>query len=631
MSKLIAPATNWAARYHSLPWILPMCALFILGTPFLWPASITYTYDPAGRLIQADYGNGTGISYTYDSAGNLLRMEVGAIISPPAITSISQSAGPMNAEITISGHGFTAGGNTTVQFNGVAANILSISDTQIVVTVPNGAAAGFITVTNAAGTGTTPAAFTVTQPASQVALNVPAGASAVTSSVGPSNNGSAGYATLTVNSGSAPYGTAVFSYKQNGVVVSEVGVPSSPPTKSAKFFVDYRTTGPVAVYTGFAAVNQGTAAATLTLTLRDKDGNTLAAGATPLKSSEHIAKFLDQLAPGFQLPSGFVNDGLGSMEVSSDQPVSILALRLSTNQRGDSLLTSTPIADLSAPAVNTPIYFPQIADGGGYQTTLIFLNTSNAAETGVLQLYDNFGAPLPVRMTSGGAAAAQLPYSIPRNGFLRLVTDGSPAGVNAGWARLVPDSGTSTPVGAGVFSYTQNNILVTESGVPAATPTTHARIYVDKSGGHDTGLAIANGSNAALHVVATSYQTDGTTPAGHAPGAIDLVALGHDAKFVGQIIQALPDDFTGVLDLSSSTPFAALTLRSLANRRGDFLLTTFPIADATKLPPSPLVFPQIADGGGYQTQIILISTSSAAASFTLKYLDNNGQLIAIGQ
>jgi hypothetical protein len=471
----------------------------------------------------------------------------------------------------------------------------------------------------------------VTPPVSQVTMNVAAGAVATASSVGPANDVRAGYAMLAVNSGTAPFGTAVFKFKQSGIVVSEVGVPSSPPTRSARFFIDNNSSGSVVVNTGFAAVNPGTAIATLTLTLRDKEGAPLSTGSIQLQAAEHIAKFLDQLAPDFQLPSGFMEDGLGSLEISSDQPVSILALRLSKNQRGESLMTSTPIADLSDAPASTPIYFPQIADGGGYQTTLILLNTSNAAESGKLQLYDSNGLPFAVKMTNGGVAAAQYDYSISPNGFLRLVTDGLPAAGVSGWARLVPNSGTFTPVGAGVFSFTQNDVLVTESGVPATVPTTHARIYVDKSGGHDTGLAITNGNTEALHLIATPYQTDGITPAGNAPGMIDLAALGHDAKFVGQIVQGLPDQFTGVLDISSNSPFAALTLRSLINERGDFLLTTFPIADYNLVPPSPLVFPQIADGGGYQTQIILISTSNGAASFALSYFDNAGHLVTIGQ
>ena len=38
--------------------------------------AITYSYDDAGRLAKADYGDGRVITYTYDAAGNLLRRQV---------------------------------------------------------------------------------------------------------------------------------------------------------------------------------------------------------------------------------------------------------------------------------------------------------------------------------------------------------------------------------------------------------------------------------------------------------------------------------------------------------------------------------------------------------------------------
>ena len=38
--------------------------------------TVNYSYDDAGRLIKADYGNGQSISYTYDKAGNLLSRQV---------------------------------------------------------------------------------------------------------------------------------------------------------------------------------------------------------------------------------------------------------------------------------------------------------------------------------------------------------------------------------------------------------------------------------------------------------------------------------------------------------------------------------------------------------------------------
>jgi hypothetical protein len=102
-----------------------------------------------------------------------------------------------------------------------------------------------------------------------------------------------------------------------------------------------------------------------------------------------------------------------------------------------------------------------------------------------------------------------------------------------------------------------------------------------------------------------------------------LSAKGHAAAFANQFIQGLPEGFTGVLDISSTAPFAALTLRSLVNERNDFLMTTFPIADMTRTAPSPIVFPHIVDGGGYVTQFILLSPGGAAST-TLSLYDESG-------
>ncbi len=478
----------------------------------------------------------------------------------------------------------------------------------------------------------------VTSAVARVTLGLPAGGTVSTSTLGPTEELIAGYATVTVNAGSAPYGTAVFSYTQNGVVVSEAGVPVSPPTRSARFFVDSRAgvsagtgSGTVNISTGFAIVNQGDGDATLALKLRDGVGWTLAQGTIRLARGAHMAKFLDQLAPDFVMPPSFIFDGLGSLEITSDQPVSVLALRLTINQRGDLLMTTTPIADLGKPALAGMLSFPQIADGGGYQTTIILMNTSNTAENGVVRFYGNDGAALAVRLANGGAAGSQFQYTIPAGGFVRLVTDGSPAEVDAGWAQLTPDVGSTTPVSAAIFSYARGTVLVTESGVAATTATTHARIYLDLTGGHDTGLAVVNPGSAPLRITATAYELDGVTPAGNGPGMVDLAPLGHAAKFAWQFIAGLPEGFTGVLDLRSDDPFAALTLRSLYNERRDFLITTFPVADANQAPPGPLIFPQIADGGGYQTQVILLSTSGAASTVTVSYLGNDGSHITVGQ
>ncbi|MDQ6633020.1 MAG: RHS repeat protein [Verrucomicrobiota bacterium] len=46
---------------------------------------INYTYDPAGRVVSADYGSSKSASYAYDNAGNLLQSSTpspGLVIGP---------------------------------------------------------------------------------------------------------------------------------------------------------------------------------------------------------------------------------------------------------------------------------------------------------------------------------------------------------------------------------------------------------------------------------------------------------------------------------------------------------------------------------------------------------------------
>jgi hypothetical protein len=436
-----------------------------------------------------------------------------------------------------------------------------------------------------------------------------------------------------------PYGTAVFSVTQNGVVVSEAGVPASPPTTRARIFIDFRSgvtgshfEGALEINTGFAVVNRGAAAADVTYTLRSLAGAVLAVGHGSLGAGVHFAKFiheLSQVAPDFSLPSDFSSAvRFGSLEFESSQPLSILALRLTSNQRGEALLTSTPIADLQKPVPAGPLYFPQFADGGGFVSAVVLLNTTAATQRGAIQIHGDAGAPLAVEQLDGPVASS-FAYSIPPHGSFVFETAGSAAEARVGWALLTPDPGTGSPVGAALFQLGQEGIVVTESGVPAATATTRARVYIDTSGGHDTGLALANPGSAPLTVTPTAYGADGTQVVGSVSAPVVLAPKGHTARFVGELVSGLPEDFTGVLEFTSSEPLVALTLRSLFNARNDFLLTTFPIADLTRPAPAPIVFPQIADGGGITTQFILLSPGGASGA-TIRFFAEDGEPLFLG-
>jgi C-terminal processing protease CtpA/Prc len=585
--------------------------------------------DPFLKGKKAFITDGRAISYAESCMGIVEHYRLAEIVGGPT----AGTNGNVNPFMVPGGYQIYWTGLKVLKHDGSQHHGIGILPTVPAARTRAGAAAGVDELLQRA--------IQIVSPTSILEVQLPAGGAIAASTIGAGTPVQAGYAVAEITSGSAPYGVAVYSFKNsNGVIVSEAAVPVSPPTTSARVFVDYRSGVPtpgsvgarVDVDTGIALVNYGSVTANVSYTLRDKAGAVLVAGHGTIARGAHFAKLISQLsdlAPDFRLPDNFpTNIQFGSLDIASDQPLSVLALRITVNQRRETLLTSTPVVDLTRASGSLPLYFPQFADGGGYLTTLILLNTSTAVETGKLALLGDDGLPLVVRHADG-TSGSTVSYSIQPGGTYRFQTAGSSENAAVGWVQVTPDAGTQSPAGAGIFSFSQEGILVTESGIPAAALTTHARIYVDHSGNRGTGLAIANPANSELNVTLMAYEKDGNTPAGNAGDPLILQKSGHTARFVSQMISGLPAEFSGVLDISSSSPFIALTLQSLTNSRGDFLLTTFPIADATQPAPAPIVFPQIADGGGYLTRFVFIAAGAPAGAELTFYADN-GTLLAVG-
>jgi hypothetical protein len=126
-----------------------------------------------------------------------------------------------------------------------------------------------------------------------------------------------------------------------------------------------------------------------------------------------------------------------------------------------------------------------------------------------------------------------------------------------------------------------------------------------------------------------AFNLDGS-PAGTSSGSIVLPGRGHSARFAREQIANLPNGFKGVVEIESSSPLAVLTIRSLVNARGDFLVTTFPVADLVAPTSSPVFFPQIADGGGYVTEFIFVGTGEPA-TLSLDFFTSDGRPLPVGK
>ena len=124
-------------------------------------SAIKYIYDELGRLVGVVDPSGDAATYRYDAVGNTLsisRLDSTSV----SVIEFTPNSGPPSASVTIYGIGFSATPNqNTVQFNGVAATVISASTTQILTIVPPGATTGPITVTAPSGSATSSAPFVV--------------------------------------------------------------------------------------------------------------------------------------------------------------------------------------------------------------------------------------------------------------------------------------------------------------------------------------------------------------------------------------------------------------------------------------------------------------------------------------
>ena len=424
---------------------------------------------------------------------------------------------------------------------------------------------------------------------------------------------SVGYSPILAATGSTtPAGVAIFGLRQNNVLVTEAGVPASPLILSGRIYAEVN--GPV--NTGLAIANPNNQQAFINFHFTNSAGADVGSGSMTIAANQQVASFLDQ-APFNGGPSV-----QGTFSFSSNVPVGVIALRGFTNERGEFLITTLPVTDLSAPASVTTTLLPHFADGAGWTTQIVLVNPTDNTLNGRIGFFGqgttSFAA-LPVSLIANGQSASSFPYSIPRQSSFKLVTAGVPPVTSAGSVRVVPTEGAA-PSSLVIFSYKPGGITVSEAGVPGVRGNAF-RMYVEITGFAaspgviQTGFAIANGASTQTIVNLELTSLDGVSAA--PPLTLFVPGNGQISKFVHELFPTLTFPFKGLLRISGggSSGISSVGLRTRINERGDFLITTTaPTDEATPPTNAEQVFPHFVNGGGYTTQFILFNGSANQTS-----------------
>jgi hypothetical protein len=417
-----------------------------------------------------------------------------------------------------------------------------------------------------------------------------------------------------------PTGLAIFSQRQGQTLISEATVPAATLIRSGLFYVDVN--GPV--NTGVAIANPNNQDATVAYSFFDATrGRLTEFGSLTVPANGQLARFMNELPYALQTPAQ------GTLAFTSDVPVGVIALRGRTNERGDFLITTTPVLDAATSLSTDPSYLAHYAAGGGWRTEVILINPSTRAVNGTMEFRNTAGNAVSLR--AGTESGTSFPYSLLEGGSQKFTLNSPTADLITGSIRLAPAGGMTAPVAVAVFSYTRNNVVVSEAGLTSVRATAF-RTYVEFAGTPGAigsvlpGLALASttGQSAAVELELTRF--DGTSTG--LKTSVAIPATGQVAKFLNELFPTLTGPFQGMLRATSSSTFTMIGLRARYNERGDFLITTVPPVDETQPATSTeSIFPHFADSGGYTTQFILYGAGGQPSAGSLRSVTPGGQLL----
>ncbi len=580
----------------------PAFTITVSGTGFTnsstveWNASaVPTTYVNSGQLtasIPASLIASAGtaaITVVTPGAGTSNAVTFTINPGPPVISGLSPSAvtaGGPAFTLTVNGSGFVSG--STVEWNGTAVTTSFVSATQltasvsasliitpstVTVTVVNtgeGTSNAFIFAVGAApgvqngqlishiadgggwrstlllaNTDTVPAPYTVSfwndmgaayLPALSAGVptgTIPVGGSTIIETADTASALSEGWAQVT--SSQSIGGTAIFRYDPSG---QEAAVPLLT-TGGTKLQIPYQVGNGLSLGVALANTNT-TQTANITEVIRDQDGNQLSSRTLTLGPLNHTA-----FNP--TIPSSATVGGV----VEYDASVNIFGLGIRSAPEGSGLAFTS--LDAVVPQAASTKTISHIADGGGWRSTIILVNTGTVPAPYTVSFWDDTGSPYVPPLASGSATG-----TIPVGGSTIIETADTASTLSEGWAQV---SSSQSMGGTAIFRY---DPWSQEAAVPLLTSGGEEQeIPYQVGSGLSLGIALANPSETqTANITEVIRDENGNQLSSR---TLTLAPLNHAA-----FNPAIPSNSTGggVVEYDSNVSIYALGIRAVAEGSG---------------------------------------------------------------
>jgi hypothetical protein len=410
-----------------------------------------------------------------------------------------------------------------------------------------------------------------------------------------------------------PHAYGVMAQRVEANTIFQTSVEGQTPSTGLRLYAeargDFEGGKPKSIRTAVSLANPSNVPVTVRLELISLDGSRVAES-EPIQivANGQMAIFLNQV-PGFASLTKPLQ-GVLRVNVTDGPGVAAVSFRAMINERLDFLTAATgPLSE--GAGLPGRVVFPYMSDGTGYTTQFILV------------------APPDVQTVSG---------------VLRFLTgDSSPLQIDVlrlGSVRIVPFPGFNSPHAHAILTRREQGVVVFQTFVEGQLPASTYRFYAEALGDFESGvsgstrsaIALANPSSTPATVRMDLMAFDGRLVATSRP--LQIPATGEVAMFVNDVpgLEAVPVPFQGVLRLTATSGpgVTAVGMRAMFNERGVALFTTTgPLVEGAGL-PGQLVFPHIAEGGGYTTQFIVVSgPSGPSSSGLLRFFNEQGNPLSV--
>jgi hypothetical protein len=359
---------------------------------------------------------------------------------------------------------------------------------------------------------------------------------------------------LQVSSNPSIGGTILFSGD-----LGVAGVGSAQMT--AKSLVPIESDVSRGMYTGVAIANPYSTALSLTLSLLDLQGNTIAAGAVSMLLPAHgqLARFPEEIFSGRGIDFSRFR---GTLKVES--PLSVSAMAIQARPGQIATLPVTPIEGGSQ-----KLYFAHFANGQGMASILILVNPSlTRTAHGTARFFSSDGSPLVLGL-NGGTQSASLDFTLQPLGAAFYSTDGS-GDLTAGSVEVSAD----VALGGSIIFAGSDGL----AGVGAAQPAATFLVPIESDSAKQiyTGVAISNPADSAVDVSLLLHDSGGA-PVKNGSVLLTLPAKGHTARFVEELYEGKGINLAasrGVLEVISPIPINGMALRATPHEYATLPVTT---------------------------------------------------------